>query len=375
MSKFTRNFFIYCVTNFIWASVFNLWYSFLPKFYQALGASVLIVGFLFSLERFFEGSSNILGGCLADKFGRKKIIVFGSLIGDISILILFLATHWIWLIPAIAFFWITVGIQSPTIATLISESISREKRALAFSVLSILSSIPAIFAVPIGGWIIEKNGIINGIKFSLLLSFFIGVISTLTYVLFLKETIAKIRRKFKVEWKIPKEVLCFVASYGLLMFAVSLVSPFVIFYSQDIIGIGMIDWGIVVSIFTILTLVVTFLGGMISDKFGRKKVLLLSFLSSLFPILLILSRNLFHIIIAHIFASTIFFVSSSVPAYIFEKTKTARAIGIVNFLITIFMVLGYPLGGFLYSLSPQLPFIVSTLIRIIGLIVGVIGVR
>jgi MFS family permease len=127
MSKFTRNFFIYCVTNFIWASVFNLWYSFLPKFYQALGASVLIVGFLFSLERFFEGSSNILGGCLADKFGRKKIIVFGSLIGDISILILFLATHWIWLIPAIAFFWITVGIQSPTIATLISESISREK--------------------------------------------------------------------------------------------------------------------------------------------------------------------------------------------------------------------------------------------------------
>jgi MFS family permease len=229
--------------------------------------------------------------------------------------------------------------------------------------------------VPIGGWIIEKNGIINGIKFSLLLSFFIGVISTLTYVLFLKETIAKIRRKFKVEWKIPKEVLCFVASYGLLMFAVSLVSPFVIFYSQDIIGIGMIDWGIVVSIFTILTLVVTFLGGMISDKFGRKKVLLLSFLSSLFPILLILSRNLFHIIIAHIFASTIFFVSSSVPAYIFEKTKTARAIGIVNFLITIFMVLGYPLGGFLYSLSPQLPFIVSTLIRIIGLIVGVIGVR
>jgi MFS family permease len=373
MSKFTRNFFIYCITNFIWASVFNLWYSFLPEFYQALGASVLIVGFLFSLERFFEGSSNILGGYLADKFGRKKIIIFGSLIGDISILILFLATHWIWLIPAIAFFWITVGIQSPTIATLISESISRKKRALAFSILSILSFIPAIFAVPIGGWIIEKNGIINGVKISLLLSFFIGVISTLTYVLFLKETIAKVRGKFRLEWRIPKDVLCFVTSYGLLMFAVSLVSPFVIFYSQDVIGIGMVDWGIVVSIFTILTLVVTFLGGMISDKFGRKKVLLLSFLSSLFPILLILSRNLFHIIIAHIFASTIFFVSSSVPAYVFEKTKTARAIGIVNFLITIFMVLGYPLGGFLYSLSPQLPFIISTLIRIIGLIIGIVG--
>jgi hypothetical protein len=39
------------------------------------------------------------------------------------------------------------------------------------------------------------------------------------------------------------------------------------------------------------------------------------------------------------------------------------------------MVLGYPLGGFLYSLSPQLPFIISTLIRIIGLIIGVVGVR
>jgi len=372
MRKLEKNFFIYCITNFIWAAVFNLWYGFLPKFYEALGASVVIVGFLFSLERIFEGASNIFGGYFADKYGRKKVIIFGSFLGNISLLILFLTTNWLWLIPAIAFFWITVGIQSPTIAALINESVSRKRRASAFSVLSVTSLIPAIFTVSLGGLLIEKIGLLNGIKTSLLISFFVGMVSTLVYILFLKETLRFPKKiKIKIKWNVPKKIWCFIISYSLLMFGVSLVSPFVIFYSQDVIGISMLDWGIVISFFTAFVLIVTIAGGIISDRFGRKTAIMLSFVSLLFPLFLILSKNLFHIIIAHVFASFVSLGSSSIPVHVFEKSKSAKTIGIVNFSTAIAMSLGYPLGGFLYSLSPQYPFIVSSFLRIIGLILGI----
>jgi DHA1 family multidrug resistance protein-like MFS transporter len=373
MRKLKRNFFIYCITNFIWVAVFNLWYDFLPKFYEVLGASIITVGLLFSLERVFEGFSNVFGGYFADRYGRKKIIIFGSFIGNISILILFLVTNWLWLIPAIVFFWITVGVQSPTIAALINESISKKRRASAFSILSVTGLIPAILTVFLGGLLIEKIGLLNGIRISLLISFIIGIASTLVYILFLKETLKfpkKIRIKIKRE--LSRKIWYFMISYGLLMFGVSLVSPFVIFYSQDIVGIDMFEWGIIRSFFTAFTLIATIAGGTISDRFGRKTALLLSFISIIFPFLMIVSKNLIHIIVAHMFAGALFLGSSSITVYVFEKSKFAKSIGIVNLSLAIAMVLGYPIGGFLYSLSPEYPFIASGLVRIAGLILGIL---
>jgi|GEM_PF-7024378 len=371
MEKLERNFFIYCITNFIWAAVFNLWYNFLPKYYELLGASAIIIGFIFSLERISEGISGIFGGYLSDKVGRKKVIILGSLLGNISLLALYLVTDWLWLVPAIALFWITVGIQSPTISALINESISKKKIASAFSILSIMSNIPAIFTISLGGLLIEKMGLLSGIRTSLLISFVIGTCLTLTYILFLKETLQIPKKiKIKIKLEVSKKILYFVMSYGLLMFSVSLVSPFVIFYCQDVKGISMLDWGIVRSSFTAFTLIAILVGGLISDRFGRKIALLSSFISLLFPFSILLSKNLLHIIIAHIFASTLVLGSSSIPVYIFEKSKSAKMIGVVNFCLLIAMVLGYPIGGFLYSLSPEYPFLISGLIRIIGLLIG-----
>lgn len=376
MKELKRNFFIYCVTNFVWAAVFNLWYGFLPKFYETLGASVVIIGFLFSLEKIFEGISNIFGGYFSDRYGRKKIIIFGSFIGNISLLILFLATNWLWLIPAIAFFWITVGMQSSTIAALINESVSKKRRASTFSILSVTSIIPTILTASLGGLLIGSIGLINGIRTSLLISFIVGMTSTLIYILFLKETLKFPKKiEIKIKWRMPRDVWYFILTYGLLMFGVSLVSPFVIFYSQDVVGIDMFEWGVVMSFFTAFTLIATVAGGIMSDRFGRKIALLLSFTSFVFPLLIVLSKNLVQIIIAHAFAGALFLGSSSVSVYAFEKSKSAKAIGIVNFSIAVAMVLGYPLGGFLYSLSPQYPFIASSLVRTIGLILGILFLK
>jgi MFS family permease len=371
MKDLKINFLVYCITNFIWAAVFNLWYSFLPRYYEALGASVVIIGFLFSLEKVSDGLSNIFGGYFADKIGRKKVIIIGSFLGNISLLILYLATDWIRLIPAIAIFWITVGIQSPTIAALIGESISKKRRASAFSILSVMSYIPGIFTVSLGGFLIEKIGLLNGLRTSFLISFIIGMSSTLAYIFFLKETLP-IPKKVKVNgMEMPRKIFYFIASYSLLMFSVSLVSPFVIFYSQDIIRIGMLDWGIVRSFFAAFTLVATIVGGLLSDRLGRKTALLLSFISILFPFSMILSKNLIQTIIAHVFASALFLGSSTIPVYVLEKSKSAKSIGVVNFCLTVAMVVGSPIGGFLYSLSPKYPFIISGLVRIISLVIGI----
>jgi MFS family permease len=370
MKSLRINFLVYCVTNFVWAAVFNLWYSFLPKFYQALGAPLFFVGFLTALERLCEGSSNILGGWLADRYGRKRVIICGSLIGNLSLLFFLRASGWIWLIPAIAFFWITVGIQAPTIASLISESVKKKERAKAFSILSVFSSIPAIFTISLGGLLIEGMGLVEGMRISLLLSFFVGMTATLLYAFLLRETLTRAKR-MGMRWTFPKKVVYFILSYGLLMFGVSLVSPFVIFYSVDVVGISMLEWGFVRSFFTFFILLVTLAGGLFSDRYGRRSAILLSFASLLFPLTMLMSKNLLHIILAHIFASALFLGAPSVAPYILEKAKTAKSMGIANFCFTLAMFGGSSLGGWLYSISPSYPFLLSIGVRLVGFLLGI----
>jgi len=368
MGNLEINFFIYCITNFVWAAIFNVWYSFLPKFYEALGASLLIIGFLTALERLCKGFFSIVGGWLADLCGRKKVIILGSLVGNLSLLLLFYALNWIWLIPAIILFWSTVGVQTPAVASLINESVKKGRRATAFSLLSILSLIPTIFTIPLGGWLVEKIGLVKTMRFSFLLSFLVGICATLTYTIFLKETLRKSKKRSERGGFALKNVFPFILGYGLLMFAVSLVAPFVIFYSTDVIGISMLEWGFIRGFFNALILLTTLIGGFISDKFGRKCAILLSFISTFFPLILLFSKNSFHVALAHIFASTLFLGMGSVTVYLFEKFKSAKVIGISDFCFTVAMFLGSLIGGWLYSLKPSYPFLLSTIVRGMGFV-------
>lgn len=53
----------------------ELWARFLPKYLEALGASVLAIGAFGTLQDLLEGLYPFPGGVLADRWGRKRALV------------------------------------------------------------------------------------------------------------------------------------------------------------------------------------------------------------------------------------------------------------------------------------------------------------
>src|SRR6266404_6141203 len=54
----------------------ELWKKFLPKYLEALGASTPVIGLFGTAEDFFDAVYQYPGGSIADRFGRRRALLF-----------------------------------------------------------------------------------------------------------------------------------------------------------------------------------------------------------------------------------------------------------------------------------------------------------
>jgi MFS family permease len=72
----------------------ELWARFLPKYLEALGASVLAIGAFGTLQDLLEGLYPYPGGVLADRWGRKRALVTFNLLALVGYGVYLLSPSW-----------------------------------------------------------------------------------------------------------------------------------------------------------------------------------------------------------------------------------------------------------------------------------------
>ena len=70
-----RNVVIVAAAMFLMGLAEHLWRRFLPKYLEALGAPVVVIGLFGTTEDFLDGVYQYPGGWLADRFGRRRALV------------------------------------------------------------------------------------------------------------------------------------------------------------------------------------------------------------------------------------------------------------------------------------------------------------
>ncbi len=129
-----RNVLVMSGTIFVLLTGRFTWYQLLPLYLRDLGASDSQVGLAYSLMNLAFTLLQWTGGLLANRYGRKMLIVLPTFCFAPLYLLAGTMPHWIALttvMVAINSLW---ALQSPSATSLIAESVPEEQQGTAFSV-------------------------------------------------------------------------------------------------------------------------------------------------------------------------------------------------------------------------------------------------
>lgn len=257
---------------------------FLPEHFRRLGGNTIVLGIMTSVQFF----TLPLGGFIADRYGRKKMLVLAGFYGAIFPLLYAVVQDWR-LFALIGAFAALGSMSIPAYHAIVADSIASEKRATRISTLQVFSSMPLIFVPVVWGWMMDNLGWIEGFRMGSIYSIATALASAFILLFFLKETLdlTTLNSKGLNSWTSFSEVKrslstslkTLMIAYFLIMFANAAVSAYYIIYATEVIGLKAFEWSIIVSLQFLSAFILKILGAWIADKFGKKKVLVVSALA------------------------------------------------------------------------------------------------
>jgi MFS family permease len=140
----------------------ELWARFLPKYLEVLGAGVLAIGAFGTLQDLLDGLYPYPGGVLADRRERRRALLTFNLLALVGYGLYLVSHSWPFVFVGVGFTMAWSSLTLPATFALIGDCLPPERRAIGFTVQSILKRVPIVFAPPLGGVLIERLGLVSG---------------------------------------------------------------------------------------------------------------------------------------------------------------------------------------------------------------------
>jgi len=340
----------------------------LPFYIIAFGGNGIAIGLISGLRDGISSLFNIIGGWLSDRMGKRKPLVFlGYLISDIFKFLLLIANSWQQIIAFDASSRVGKFRDSPRDAILAK---AKKKRGRRFGFQQMMDSAGAVIGTLLALFLFWKLSM----SFSsiILISSIIAVISLIT-VFFVKDYKSKKIKKnlLKGAQSLNKRLkyLIFVASvfvfgnFGFYMFLElraktitgSVIIPLILF----------VLFNLAYSLFPIPF-------GKLSDKIGRKKVLLMGYILFFgISISLAFTSNIIYLGILFTLYGLVYAITDSTQrAFVSDLSGNLKgtAFGAYYFFTGILAIAGGLIAGFLWNIDYSLMFVFTSAIAFVSII-------
>src|SRR5215211_8864911 len=114
---------------------------------------------------------------MADRFGRRMAFLIFVALATAGYLVFLLSPSWPFLFLGLALVIAWQSMASPAIFAIIGDALPRERRAMGFTLQSILKRVPIVIAPIVGGFLISSLGVVKGIHVSLLITLVLAVVT------------------------------------------------------------------------------------------------------------------------------------------------------------------------------------------------------
>ncbi len=358
----------------------ELWKKFLPKYLEALGASTGVIGLFGTAEDFFDAIYQYPGGWMADRFGRRHAFLIFVALASAGYIVYLFSPSWPFVFVGLGLVMAWQSMASPGIFALIGDALPRERRAMGFTLQSILKRVPIVIAPVAGGVLIASLGVVNGIHVALLITLALAL-ATMILVSRINITVnASHKTGIIGVWQTFHAALKrLLISDVIIRTCEGMTGVITILYVTNVQHFTIKQYGTLVAVQMITSILVYIPAGKIADRVGRKPFVIATFVSfALFPLAIVAASSFVLIVLAFVIGGLREIGEPSRKAMIVDFAQDnvrARSVGLYYLIRSLSITPAAAIGGLLWSFAPQVPFIVAGIIGLIGTFVFAITVE
>ena len=363
------------IINILFAFNMNLVNPLQSLFIENLGANVLEISLVISLQGLVSTILMIPSGIFMSKIGEKRMLLISSIISMVALIFYTFARGWQELLPWALIYGSIFSTFVVTRMSIIADHSSTENRATTYGLMNMTWSLGSLLGPLIAGLLVDLYGW-NPLFY---LASFISVLSIIPALFFKGKTriIKESEKKEEPDHTFDSKTVRIISLFFLMQFAMctgmGVINIMMPLYLIKIFSTSATEVGIFLSIGVGLSTLLTQLpSGLVADKFGNKKVLLsCALLTALLYLLAPFMGNYLLLVIVYMlinaswsmtWPSSVAYLVDSVP-----KPKRSIAISIRQTGIRLGFTIGPLIGGYLWhmfeqgTVPPTFPFYISSL--------------
>jgi len=379
-----RNLVILLIAIFVIGAGEELWMRFVPKYLQAVGATVFVIGLYDALRTFLGAIYAYPGGVFVDLWGHRRAFIIFNLVSIVGYTLVLLVPHWAAVIAGMFLFLSWTCFSLPATFSLVGAALEANRYSMGVGVQSIIKRLPIMIAPFVGGILIDRFGIVSGVRIALAVSIVLSALTILVQRQLREESKEKIdendRRNF---WQSLREfnspMRRLLLSDIMIRFCERIPYAWVVIFAMDYIGVSGRQVGVLTTIEMLAATLCIIPASHFADRHRREPFVIVTFIMfTLFPISLLMSRSFSALIIAFMIRGFKEFGDTSRKALIIGYTDSDRRgqmVGAYYLVRDLLVSPGAILGAYLWKLGPALNFLGAAALGVGGTVFYVRTIR
>jgi MFS family permease len=379
-----RNLVILLIAIFVIGAGEELWMRFVPKYLQAVGATIFVIGLYDALRTLLGAIYAYPGGLLTDVWGHRRAFIIFNAVSILGYALVLLVPHWAAVIVGMFLFLSWTCFSLPATFSLIGAALEANRHSMGVGVQMVIKRLPIMIAPIFGGILIDRFGIIGGVRIGLVISIFLSGLTILVQRQLREEPQEKFEKTDRWNfWRSLREfnspMRRLLLSDILVRFCERIPYAWVVIFAMDYIGVSGEQVGVLTTIEMVAATLCIVPASHYADRYQREPFVIATFIMfTLFPISLLMSRSFSMLIIAFIIRGFKEFGDTSRKALIIgysESQRRGQMIGAYYLVRDLVVSAGAILGAYLWKLGPALNFLGAAAFGIAGTIFYVKTIR
>ena len=298
-----RNLVVLLLAIFMIGAGEELWMRFVPKYLQAFGASVFVIGLYDALRTLLGAVYAYPGGVMVDLWGHRRAFLVFNVVSIVGYAFVLLVPHWGAVIVGMFLFLSWSCFSLPATFSLVAAALEANRHSMGIGVQSVIKRLPIMIAPFFGGLLIDRFGVIGGVRIALLISILLSGAT-----IFLQRQIQDDAKS-----ETPEARLNFWQSLGqfnspmrrlllsdiLIRFCERIPYAWVVIFAMDYIGVSAKEVGVLTAVEMLTAVLCIIPASHYADRYGREPYVIVTFIMfTLFPISLLVSRSFFALLVA-----------------------------------------------------------------------------